>query len=225
MQRHFLALCLTATATVAVADKVGVPAGCTVAATLVQGDCEMHQVLSCDGGRPGPTRVDVYGDDVFLREEAYATLTMVYWRYGKLVQELELKGGSFDHVASMPADEVREVTVTRIRRQIGAKGGPPPEDFDYTITVEGPAVRDLPGGGNREVRRYRVLATGAGEEGSDLRIDYDPAIGVPIWREGVVTEPDGRPVRVNLGVSSVLLPGDPGFMEGRAPDGAACDPG
>ena len=218
-----LALGFFLAATGAAADQVGAPAGCEVTATLMQPDCEMHQVLACEGG--GPTRVDIYGGGTFLREEAYATLAMVHWRYGKLVQELQVQSGSFDFVASMPADEVREVVVTRIRRQIGAEGGPPPEDFDYTIIVDGPAIRALPDGTDREVRRYHVLVSGAGMEGSDQRIDYDPALGIPIWREGVVTEPDGRPYPINLGPVSVLLPGDPGFMEDRAPQGAACDAG
>ena len=207
----------------ALAEEVGAPAGCAVAATLVKPDCEMHQVLACEGS--DATRVDVYGEGVFLREMTFEAIAMTRWRHGVLVQTLEPVSGTFRHVPSMPADGLVEVVVTRVRKQLGTDGGPPPEDFDYTIRVDGPAVRDLPGGGDREVRRFHVLTSGAGQEGSDMRIDYDPALGLPIWRTGTVTAPDGSQSQVNLGAAHVLMPGDPGYMEDRAPDGAACTPG
>lgn len=202
------------------ADTVGVPAGCTVEATVVQQDCEVYQVLACEDG--GPTRVDVYADGIFLRQEAYSAVSMTFWRYRTLVQELEVRSGRFEGLASMPADAVREVGVTLIRRQIGADGGPPPQDFEITITVDGPAIRDLPGGGDREVRRFRVVMNGASAEGSDLLVDYDPALGLPIWRSGTVRKADGTVVRLDVGAAHVLLPGNDGYMADRAPEGAAC---
>ena len=207
----------------ALAEEVGAPAGCAVAATLVKPDCEMHQVLACDGA--GPVRVDVYKDSVFLGEQAYAALAMVRWRRGRMLQELTVTAGDLAPVPTMPEGALVDLTLDRSRRMLGTDAAPLVEAFTYRIEVIGPAIRGLPGGGDREVRRYRLVAEGAGGEASDLRIDFDQALQVPIWAEGTATGPDGNGSDVLSGTVAVLLPGDAGFAEGAAPDGAACAPG
>lgn len=220
--RIFLTIPLVALATGAAADEVGVPAGCEVTATLVKPDCEMHQVLACDGA--ADTRVDVYKDGTFLGEDTYAAMTRVRWRRGKLFQELELIDGSLEFVPSMPEGETVTLETRRVRKQLGSDAAPMLMDFTYEIAVDGPAIRDLPGGGDREVRRYHVVTRSPGEESSDLLVDYDPALGLPIWTEGRVLAHDGSPHDVSLGTVAVLMPGDPGYMSDTAPEGAACTP-
>ncbi|MDF0603586.1 hypothetical protein P1J78_22915 [Psychromarinibacter sp. C21-152] len=206
----------------AAADEVGVPAGCAVTATLVKPDCEMHQVLACEAA--GPTRVDVYKDGVFLGEEAYAATTRVRWRRGNLLQELEVLDGGFDAVPAMPAEDVVEVATRRVRKQLGSDMAPMTEEFDYRIEALGPAMRRLDDGGAREVRRYRVTTRSPSHEASDVTVDYDPALGLPIWVTGEVVAHDGSPREITLGTAAVLMPGEPGYMSDTAPDGAACPP-
>lgn len=221
------ALCLAAAGPAMAEDgdsgEVGVPAGCEIAATLVMKNCVMKQVLACEGD--GPVRVDIYNDGVFLGEDAYAANAMVNWRRGLLVQELKLLEGSFEWVPSMPEDEVIEVRVDRIRRKMGSDDDPMSQQIDYRIEVVGPEIRTLASGKTREIRRYHVTTATDGPEATDMQVDYDPALGVPIWTEGSAIAHDGSVHEISVGVADVLMPDDPGYMQARAPEDAPCTPG
>ena len=56
-----------------VAQEVGIPAGCELRATMLMPNCEMHQVLHCEGD--ASVRTDIYADGVFKGEELRAGLT------------------------------------------------------------------------------------------------------------------------------------------------------
>ncbi len=219
--RHFMTCaCALFLAAPAGAAEVGIPAGCEAVATLLRPNCEMYQVLHCEG--EDQTQVDVYKDGVFLGEQSYDALSMVRWRRGALLQELTVTEGDFQDAPFMTEDAVLEIAAERARKQVGSDAAPDTATFGYRVEVISPAVRELDSGQTREVRRFRVVQSSGGQEGSDLAVDYDQALRMPIWQEGTVTLPDGTQREVSVGMAVIMLPGEAGFMQDSAPEGAAC---
>ena len=203
------------------AQEVGIPAGCELRATLLMPNCEMHQVMHCDGG---VIRTDVYADSIFKGEEQRAGLTAIVWRRGTMLQEVTAQIGDLNAVPALGVGETLVVQVERSRRILGDDGGPWVEPFTLTYERIGSAERELPSGQVIAVTQYREMSAGTGHEAVDLVVDYSPVFRVPVWREGQLIDPNGAPSSYSDGIAAFYAPEHPAFQTAIAPEDAPCTP-
>ncbi|WP_213549385.1 hypothetical protein [Vannielia litorea] len=209
MRYFMLSAVVLCTAGTACAGTVGVQSGCTVQNTALRANCEMLQVLRCDG-EEGPQRVDVYLGGKFLGEEEWAGVEMVRWRRGAMLQEMQ---GDFSALAALGAGESREVKAERSRRMTGSDAPAMVDAFDLKIEALGEDRRELASGQRRLVKRFGYSYASTAESGERV-LEYDPALGLAIWGDAW----DARVVR------EVYGPKHAAFMSDTAPEGAPCTP-
>ncbi|QDC11009.1 hypothetical protein FHY55_18005 [Oceanicola sp. D3] len=215
MRFYFIPAVLLCSAAPVAAEPVGVPSGCAVTATMLRSNCEMVQVLRCEAdAEAGPQRVDVYLDGTYLGEEEWQVIEMVRWRRGNRLQEMAAQEGSYAALATLSAGEVMELKADRSRRMTGTDTPAMVDPFDIRIEALGEGRRELASGQRRMVKRFRYSFTAPKEESGDTVMEYDPALGLPIWAESWTTR----------GAEAVYGPGHTSFMSGAAPEGAPCTP-
>lgn len=210
----------------ALADDIAAPAGCEIVATLVQHDCEIHQVMSCEGKPPETRLIDVYYEGVFRGSSEFFGIHETVWRRGSRLQEVTVDEAVGRALLALAPGETLEMETTRSRRILPA--GPDEADIATATrrtTAGGPASLDLPGGGTREVLVFAEELTA--EDGARIETTrhYDPALGAVLRTEWESFPASGGSSAGSLGSVGVILPGEPGFATGTAPEGSACTPG